>query len=174
VTGSNFLSFSIGSSEKSWWLFTMTDDSLSAILSHDSGSAILAHLDTLVDATTLTNGALSGDIDLIGLVAHFGAVQCFHELIRSGVSPLHCAAPARDAIHFASASGHLSLVQILVEEHDQLYNTDYLGQTCLHIAVLSNCVDVVEYLIGKAAALDHRSAGGMTPLHIAIDKSLRR
>nr|CAD7408268.1 unnamed protein product [Timema poppensis] len=70
-------------------------------------------------------------------------------------------------LHLSSSSGHLSVVQILVQAGAQLDVLDRAQNTPLMLAVLEGKNEVVNFLIKAGASVMLKGMGGMTALHLA-------
>jgi ankyrin repeat protein len=71
----------------------------------------------------------------------------------------------------ACAGGNLSLVRSLVDKGANIDAVCSPGsRTPLHCAVLSENMDVIQYLLSKKPRVNVQNVGGMTPLHIACDR----
>nr|CAD7398639.1 unnamed protein product [Timema cristinae] len=70
-------------------------------------------------------------------------------------------------LHLSSSSGHLTVVQILVQAGAQLDVLDRAQNTPLMLAVLEGKNEVVNFLIKAGASVMLKGMGGMTALHLA-------
>nr|CAD7460688.1 unnamed protein product [Timema tahoe] len=70
-------------------------------------------------------------------------------------------------LHLSSSSGHLNVVQILVQAGAQLDVLDRAQNTPLMLAVLEGKNEVVNFLIKAGASVMLKGMGGMTALHLA-------
>jgi hypothetical protein len=78
-------------------------------------------------------------------------------------------------LHFAILSGNIDIVNMLISvgyTTEPIYagaNHNFLGQSCLHLAIIPdpNCVALVELLINSGADIGARNKQQQTPLHFA-------
>lgn len=64
--------------------------------------------------------------------------------------------------------GDLNRLIHSVQNHRQLFQTNQEGQSLLHLAVLSNNIKVVLYLLNKGLDIDREDSDGLTPLMLAM------
>ncbi|XP_046360482.1 ankyrin repeat and protein kinase domain-containing protein 1-like [Haliotis rufescens] len=75
--------------------------------------------------------------------------------------------PDRRPIHYAAIEGHLTVVQSLVEDHNEdIMCVDSKGHTPLYLATLNDWFEVVKYLLEAGA--DVNNGGRMPPLILAV------
>ncbi len=67
--------------------------------------------------------------------------------------------------------GDLNRLIHSVQNHQQLFQTNREGQSLLHLAVLSNNIKVVLYLLNKGLDIDKEDSDGLTPLMLAMSHS---
>lgn len=70
-------------------------------------------------------------------------------------------------LHSAVSSGHISIVELLINNRANVNTTSNAGFTPLHIAVDQGNVSIVEFLISKEADVNATNAAGLTPLNLA-------
>jgi len=71
----------------------------------------------------------------------------------------------RTDLSLAIRQGNLAAVRRIVEKNPALVTSaDDAGFTPLHIAATAGRVDIVDYLLGRGADIEARTAGGQTPL----------
>ncbi len=99
-----------------------------------------------------------------------------HETTRGFAAWACCAAAAalvtaqspaddRAELSLAIRQGDLAAVRVAIERNPALVKSaDDSGFTPLHIAATAGRVDIIEYLLGRGAVLEPRTAGGQTPL----------
>jgi len=74
----------------------------------------------------------------------------------------------RTPLHEAAISGHIGVVEILLNNGARVDALDNMGYTPLHRAVENGHTDVAKLLIDKGADVNAETLEGLTPLHIAI------
>jgi len=72
------------------------------------------------------------------------------------------------ALHWASANGHLPVVEALVKAGARVNLPDDQGCTPLHVASRNGNSDIVKFLLQKRADIDAHDALGFTPLHWSV------
>ncbi|WCJ17816.1 Nuclear factor NF-kappa-B p105 subunit [Euphorbia peplus] len=75
-------------------------------------------------------------------------------------------------LHVAAYQGHISVMKELIQSCPDIFElSNKKAQTALHIAVLSNEVRVIKYVLGNsqlAGLLNEPDEDGNTPLHLAV------
>jgi ankyrin repeat protein len=71
------------------------------------------------------------------------------------------------ALHVAAFTGHVEIMQWLLQNGFEVEAKTRAGQTPLHFAVLSGHAPVVKLLLDKGAAMETRDHLGQAPLHLA-------
>ena len=100
--------------------------------------------------TSLLFTALRGD-----------ASEVKHLIEGTGKSPDICDYDGRRAIHIASASGNLAVVQVIVELGGDVNVMDNFGSCAMRDALKNERLDVADYLFSKGASLNLEDPGGM-------------
>ncbi|XP_030843247.1 ankyrin repeat and EF-hand domain-containing protein 1-like [Strongylocentrotus purpuratus] len=72
-------------------------------------------------------------------------------------------------VNCSDASGHLEVVEFIVDEGADFEISDKDGFTALHIASFNGHLDIVKYLVSKGADLGRPGNDYLTPLHLALD-----
>jgi len=70
-------------------------------------------------------------------------------------------------LHLAAHSGHLSVVEYLVNQKTGINAKDYEGMTPLHYAAGNGHLSVVEYLVNQKADINAKDGNDCTLLHLA-------
>ncbi|OCF59723.1 26S proteasome non-ATPase regulatory subunit 10 [Kwoniella mangroviensis CBS 10435] len=76
----------------------------------------------------------------------------------------------RTPLHWASTTGNLNVLQLILSYHPELESRDSMGWTALIIASASNQVEVVRELLEAGAQVDAINEKGQTALHYAASK----
>ncbi|WWC97125.1 hypothetical protein V866_004003 [Kwoniella sp. B9012] len=76
----------------------------------------------------------------------------------------------RTPLHWASTTGNLNVLQLILSYHPDLESRDSMGWTALIIASASNQVEVVRELLEAGAQVDAMNEKGQTALHYAASK----
>jgi len=108
----------------------------------------------------LWEGASEGDTMLV--------MQAY----RSGANLLQKNEEGLNALHLACASGHLEVVQSILEECKDLSCTAGDGSTPLHLSVYYGFREIAQFLIENSADLSAVDHEGSTPLHNAAYRGL--
>lgn len=74
----------------------------------------------------------------------------------------------RTPLHYAAASGHKDIAELLLANKAQVNAKANNGETPLHSAARKGNADVVDLLLDNAADVNAREEGGLTPLHVAV------
>jgi len=93
--------------------------------------------------------------------------------ISQGVDPDAQDVEGRTALFFASANGHLEIVDILLASKADPTMTNAQGNTALHWACVNGHEDVVVRLLEKGAKPNVVNAGGRTALDEAMHNDRR-
>ena len=70
-------------------------------------------------------------------------------------------------LHSAVSFGHISIVELLINNGANVNMASNSGFTPLHIAVDQGNVSFVEFLISKEADVNSKNTAGLTPLNLA-------
>jgi ankyrin repeat protein len=73
-----------------------------------------------------------------------------------------------DSLHTALESGHLDLIQRLLDHGADVNERNKISQTLLDVASKDGKLEVVRTLIRSGADVNCRDSSGYTPLHVAI------
>lgn len=71
---------------------------------------------------------------------------------------------------WASANGHLDIVQLVVSKGANPNLRDMFGNTALHNACYNGHLDVVQFLASNGSDLEARDNNGVRPLHAACEE----
>jgi uncharacterized protein len=78
----------------------------------------------------------------------------------------------RDKNTRGSESQALEAVQVLIEQHPDINQTNSQGETALHGAALRGADTIVQFLVDHGARLDVKTKRQFTPLDVAMGKSI--
>lgn len=108
-----------------------------------------------------------GGYKALHLSAFSGCVNCVKWLIEHGVD-------ANDITHDMFTPLHYTVLGNSLESLHFLANLPgvHIPDTVLHTAVLANAIDCVHFLLNMGADVSAYDKCGMTPLHVAADRSL--
>ncbi|ETV92556.1 hypothetical protein H310_13220 [Aphanomyces invadans] len=98
------------------------------------------------------------------IAARSGDLTEVKKLVESGYNPNAVDEDERTALHWASSSGHLDVVEYLAEM-TQIDRQDDSGWTALMSATSAGHVDVVSHLLSKGANANLANENGQIPLH---------
>ena len=104
------------------------------------------------------------------LAAQNGAHDVINAMIEGGVDLSAKDREGCTALHHASANGHIESALVLLEAHHSLIEAVNRSDfTALHLAALSNRIDIIKCLVGRGANVNVRAKKftGDTPLHLA-------
>ncbi|XP_043859029.1 cyclin-dependent kinase 4 inhibitor D [Dromiciops gliroides] len=99
-------------------------------------------------------------------VMMFGSSPIALELLKQGASPNVQDGSGTSPAHDAARTGFLDTLRILVEHGADVNVPDGSGALPIHLAVREGHAAVVSFLAGESD-LQHRDAGGLTPLELA-------
>lgn len=74
-----------------------------------------------------------------------------------------------EAVLNASRSGHVKLLELLLETDAKVNYCDQYGLTPLHVAAIKGHKDVAMLLVEYGSELDSQDSDGHTPLHLAVE-----
>ena len=101
-----------------------------------------------------------------------GDVRKVRELLASGAEVDKRNAEGHSAIHLAAEAGHAEVIRVLLSEAGAAINRVATGQhdgvTALHLAASEVQHEAVSVLLEGGADVDAATAGGLTPLMLAI------
>lgn len=93
-----------------------------------------------------------------------GAKDC----VLNGADPKRANINGWTGLHFAAASGNITLLEYFLSNGLSLETKDIFGKTPLHIAYVNNRIDLIQYLIGKKILLSKDiNVEGQNFLHLA-------
>ncbi|CAF0793498.1 unnamed protein product [Adineta ricciae] len=101
--------------------------------------------------------------------------RCVNELMQSdnkqvqeGMTTLNNICHSKTRLHLAcKEKTGLKTVMQFIAEGDEINLPDRLGQTPLHYAMESECINIVRYLLDRKGNINARTNNGITPLIIA-------
>ncbi|XP_020850557.1 cyclin-dependent kinase 4 inhibitor D [Phascolarctos cinereus] len=99
-------------------------------------------------------------------VMMFGSSPVALELLKQGASPNVQDGSGTSPAHDAARTGFLDTLRVLVEHGADVNVPDGSGALPIHLAVREGHAAVVSFLAGESD-LQHRDAGGLTPLELA-------
>ncbi|XP_034952763.1 transient receptor potential cation channel protein painless [Chelonus insularis] len=79
----------------------------------------------------------------------------------------------RGPLHFATESGHVNVLKVLLEDPRSNPNLEVARETALHLAVRKNNPDCAKVLLDNNASPNIPNSKGMTPIHVAASESNR-
>lgn len=97
-----------------------------------------------------------GDKRLLEIIAETSALQ-----------------PNESSLYDAALSGDLHAISSVPHTSDDLFGTNKLRQTLLHLAVQSGNIKLVAYLLGKGLDIDAADQRGNTPLTLIVQQKNR-
>lgn len=143
-----------------------------------SGTSLLdmaAHCDDIKTVNMLLNKGIDvnaktkkGNTALM-LAVSGQSIKSFDALIKHGASVNVLNKKNNSVLHCSAYEGNIEITKKLLHQSRQHLNTkNKVGFTPLHIAAISNHVEVVEVLLKAGAKIDIQDNDGNTPLHRAI------
>ncbi|XP_060037705.1 cyclin-dependent kinase 4 inhibitor D [Erinaceus europaeus] len=99
-------------------------------------------------------------------VMMFGSPAIALELLKQGASPNVQDAWGTTPAHDAARTGFLDTLKVLVDHGADVNTPDGRGALPIHLAVREGHRAVVSFLVAESD-LQHRDAGGLTPLELA-------
>ena len=115
--------------------------------------------------TLIRYGADATIVNHHGLSAIDTASEQYQSIINATVSMVDTKAYN---IYETARLGDLNRLIHSARNHQQLFQTNKEGQSLLHLAVLSNNMKVVLYLLNKGLDIDKEDSDGLTPLMLAM------
>ncbi|PQE05385.1 hypothetical protein CJF31_00011154 [Rutstroemia sp. NJR-2017a BVV2] len=104
------------------------------------------------------------------LSAYFGVDYAVQFLLSSN-SPDPKDSYRRTPLHLASESGHLEIVQLLLDHSADIKAASKYGSTPLQLASRSGHLEIVQLLLDRGADIEAADENGSTPLHLASGSS---
>ncbi|KAL8144992.1 protein VAPYRIN-LIKE-like [Apium graveolens] len=135
---------------------------------------------TIDGRTALYKALTNGNRRMMELLIHAGADPTITPADRGGRSPLELARERGqkevvellergEAVLNASRSGHVKLIELLLETDANVNYCDQYGLTPLHVAAIKGHKDVAMLLVEFGSELDSQDVDGYTPLHLAVE-----
>lgn len=110
----------------------------------------------------------------LDIASRNGLTEFVEFLLRQGAKPNRVnKAHNRAPIHFATESGHVDSLAVLLAEPTINPNLEAGQQTALHIAVRRNDLTCADLLLEKSASVSIPNSKGLTALHLAAMKGQR-
>ena len=116
-------------------------------------------------------GNLNDKLTALHYVAMVGDREMLYEMIRrNGQINLNVTSAqfGWTPLHYAIQGGHVSAVQILVENGADQNKQDINGASPLHLAISSGFPEVAEYLLRKGTKVNIQDNKGETALHVCL------
>ena len=108
--------------------------------------------------------------------ARLGQLDIVQALLGAGMhTELTAGKKRRTALHYATMTGHDSIIQALIAGGAHINRPDYKGVTALHLAVYHNHITVIRSLLAADADINSTTSAikirktGWTPLMYAIE-----
>lgn len=100
-------------------------------------------------------------------------VELLADMLEDGMDPNSCDQHKRSALHLAACRGYTNIIAILLQKKANPNVKDSLGNTPLHLAVISACskkyIDVVRILLNYKASVhstDRAGKGNLLLVHL--------
>ncbi|MBI5649715.1 MAG: ankyrin repeat domain-containing protein [Chloroflexi bacterium] len=108
----------------------------------------------------------------LGLAAFFGHTHVAEFLLANGADPNLAAQNSQRvaALHAATASRHLAIVQMLIARGAEVNARQAGGFVPLHAAAQNGQIEMIELLIANGADANARADDGKTPLAFALEE----
>lgn len=95
-------------------------------------------------------------------------LECVKDCVLNGADPKRANVNGWTGLHFAAASGNITLLKYFLQNGLSLETKDIYGKTPIHIAYVNNGIDLIQYLIDKQIlAFKDINVEGGSFLHLA-------
>jgi hypothetical protein len=77
-------------------------------------------------------------------------------------------------LHWAAFNGHIEVIWILIKKGLNYNEVDRFGNNCIHHAVASSRVDILETFLAFGVAADHKNSRGHQPVQLTSDQYIKK
>lgn len=77
-------------------------------------------------------------------------------------------------LHWATFNGHIEVIWILIKKGANYNDVDRFGNNCIHHAVASSRVDILETFLAFGVAADHKNSRGHQPVQLTSDMNIKK
>ena len=77
-------------------------------------------------------------------------------------------------LHWATFNGHIETIWILIKKGLNCNELDRYGNNCIHHAVASSRVDIIETFLAFGVAADHKNTRGHLPVQLTSDMYIKK
>ena len=109
-----------------------------------------------------------GHTDIVRfLMDHGAAVTVPEDLDRSSNTGFNT------PLHWATFNGHIEVIWLLIKKGLNYNEVDRFGNNCIHHAVASNRIDILETFLAYGVAADHKNSRGHQPAELTSDSTVK-
>jgi Ankyrin repeats (3 copies) len=76
-------------------------------------------------------------------------------------------------LHWATFNGHIEVIWVLIKKGFNYNEVDRFGNNCIHHAVASSRVDILETFLAFGVAGDHKNSRGHQPIQLTSDETVK-
>lgn len=77
-------------------------------------------------------------------------------------------------LHWATFNGHIEVIWLLIKKGLNYNEVDKYGNNCIHHAVASSRVDILETFLAFGVAADHKNSRGHQPVQLTSDPYIKK
>ena len=76
-------------------------------------------------------------------------------------------------LHWATFNGHIEVIWLLIKKGFACDRVDRFGNNCIHHAVASSRIDILETFLAFGVAADHKNSRGHQPIQLTSDETIK-
>lgn len=113
--------------------------------------------------------AAQGHAEIVRILIDKGAVDTVPDMSEKSLNT-----GVNTPLHWATFNGHIEVIWILIKRGANYNEMDRFGNNCIHHAVASSRVDILETFLAFGVAADHKNSRGHQPVQLTSDLNIKK
>ncbi|OMJ71288.1 hypothetical protein SteCoe_30549 [Stentor coeruleus] len=119
--------------------------------------------------SSLMWASAQGHANVVKILIDHGAIVVIPEQIDKSSS-----IGVNTPLHWATFNGHIEVIWLLIKKGLNYNEIDRFGNNCIHHAVASARVDILETFLAFGVATDHKNSRGHQPIQLTSDSYIKK